>query len=146
MEILVRLKRAVSERRARHADRIRHLDRLGQPHDSESPHQLSPWEEIFARPEWRETTANEPAKPRNLTPYIVFWSVAITVSIVISLTVARLAAAIAYRWFSTHYPGKPIDSDLVGFGQTYLLVSGALLILLLFTYILEKLDLSGKGR
>jgi len=172
MKVLLRWRRAARERMARHAERITHLDRLGQAHSPESPHQLTPWEELFARPEWRETTAGHDGrcaccgaavgldqthcggcgavwhpsgKTRNRAPYVVFWSVAITVSIAVSLTVARLFGQIAYRWFAIHYPSKVIDSDLVSFGQTYLLVSGALLILLFFTYVLEKLDFGGKG-
>lgn len=172
MEFLFRLRRAARERMARHSERIAHLDRLGQAAPTGSPHQLTPWEEIFARPEWRKTAAShhghcarcgtdvdshqvaccgcgavwhEPDKSGDKTPYVVFWSVAITVSIAISLTVARVVGHIAYQWYSIHYPGKRIDSELIGFGQTYLLVSGALLILLLFTYILERLDIGPKG-
>lgn len=170
MEILLRLRRAARERAARHAERIPHLDRLGLPHDGD-PHQLTPWEEIFARPEWQETKQEhhgqctccgasveadqsscgvcgavwrEPAK-RSVMPYVVFWSAAILASIALSLTVARVLGLIAYHWLSTHHPGKPIDSDLLGFGQTYLMVSGALVILLLFTFVLERLDFGAKG-
>ena len=167
------LKRALDRRAARRAERIALVDLLGHPNAPDSPHHVTAWEALFARPEWKTTAVGhdgkcsrcgavvapdqgvcgacgavwrQPTRRAARAPLLVFWSVALISSIGLSLTAIRLGSRLAQAWFRARYPGHEIDLELVGFVESYLLVSGVFVLLLLSTFVLERLDLAPKGQ
>jgi len=159
--------RAARNRVVRQAERASQIDRLGDP-AANPPGRLSPWEEIFARPEWRQTApvgrhdghcshcgASPPQnvvicgacgwvwRPRlrlvGWAAQVRFWAAATAASVILSIGGTRLLSWLASSWYIERYPDRPVDEGFVGFVDAYCMVSGVMLLLLLATIVLERL-------
>lgn len=154
------------------AERVALVDKLDRPfssgrtdlQDGGFGRSLSPWEEIFARPEWRSEPAGHngqcsccgavvdhgravcgicgamwtKSKKRKVSIYIY-----VTCSIFLSIIAGGVFQDIfLYFIYNISEVGRNINYDFVNFMKSYIFVSCTFLVLLLATFIFEKLNIA----
>jgi ribosomal protein L40E len=171
MGIFGRVRQALRDRRALLADRTAYIDKLDrsprQLAGEDGPQPLSSWEAIFARPDWPKEKAGHNGRcsccGAKVSPSATTcgncgatWMTHVkrkhkirrflfcVVSIAISLIIGRSCAEIfVYSYYRFNTVG--INYDFVNFGEWYIWATCTVLVLVLSTYIYEKMDIAPKG-
>ncbi|HXP95486.1 MAG TPA: hypothetical protein VN809_02155 [Telmatospirillum sp.] len=172
------LRQACRDRQREIAARVALIDKLGplpredpsEPCGEDVASQLSPWEAIFARPEWRRAPESHDGRcsccgaavsldkatcdicgavwgvpANNKARLCVFCILSVVLSIVGGYFIGKSFPYIIHHYYNFIFNGRLINYGFVNFMESYIWVSGTFLILLLATYLFEKLNIGSKG-
>jgi hypothetical protein len=153
------------------------VDKLGQATsgdetsviDDESRPPLSPWEKIFARPEWQKQRQSHNGQcscctgavsltettcvtcgaiwrkpPKNKYAYLSYIIASLLISVAAGFYLKYIFELYIYRSYKDDITGKLMNIDFVNFMESYIWVSSAILVLLLSTYVFERLPIAPK--
>ena len=175
---LRRLRQACRDRQREIAARVALVDKLGRtPRENSSEHrgedfaaQLSPWEAIFARPEWGQAAESHDGRcsccgaavsldkvvcdicgaiwsrpANNKRKSCVFCILSVVVAVIGGYLLGVYFSYIVSHYYNMNSNGRLINYGFVNFMESYIWISGTFLILLLATHLFEKLNIGSKG-
>jgi hypothetical protein len=171
-------RQACRDRQREIAARIALVDKLGRrPRENTLEHrgedftaQLSPWEAIFARPEWVQAPESHDGRCSCCGAAVSLdkvicdicgagWKNVVNnkkklcafcvLSIGIALTIGGLLGRAVSSIVEKHYLGNTnvvtVNSEFISFIESYVFVTGIFISLLVATYVFEKMNLAPKG-